>query len=129
MVLNKRWLTFSHIYQRFIPRTGSTNGVNVKKAAQPIYYLVLKLANRAGYDATIVPSDSQPPQFQVRKGYLEIITKKSHSNKPVIFKAVKSGTNEVLSINGQENISLLPSLIKGNPIDLNLKIKGICFIK
>lgn len=86
--------------------------------------MVLKIANRAGNDATIIPSDSQPPQFQVRKGYLEIVTKKSHSNKAVLFKAVKTGTEEVLSINGKEDISLLPSLVKGEPIVLNLRTIG-----
>ena len=97
----------------------------------PIYYLVMKIANRAGYSATIIPDDLQPPQFQVRRGYLEIVTKKSHSGKAVVFKAVKTGTNEALSINGNDSITITPSLVKGNPVLLNLKSKGIdgCFVQ
>jgi hypothetical protein len=95
-----------------------------EQASSPIYYLVLKIANRAGFDATIIPDDSQPPQFQVRKGYLEIVTKKSRSEQAVVFKAVKTGTNEALSINGKDGVSLLPSRVKGGPIILNLRTKG-----
>lgn len=94
------------------------------KSSLPIYYLVLKIANRAGFDATIVPGDSQPPQFQVRKGYLEIVTKKSHSDKAVLFKAIKTGTNEILSINGNDGVSMLPTRTKGKPIELVLRTKG-----
>jgi hypothetical protein len=95
-----------------------------KQASLPIYYLVLKIANRAGVDATIIPNDSQPPQFQVRNGYLEIVTKKSHSEQAVVLKAVKTGTNETLSINGKEDVSLLPTRTKEKPIILNLRTKG-----
>ncbi len=95
-----------------------------KQSSLPIYYLVLKIANRAGFDATIIPDDSQPPQFQVRKGYLEIVTKKSHSKQAVVFKAVKTGTNETLSINGKDDVSLLPTGVKGNATTLNLRTKG-----
>jgi hypothetical protein len=95
-----------------------------KQASLPIYYLVLKIANRAGVDATIIPNDSQPPQFQVRHGYLEIVTKKSHSEQAVVLKAVKTGTNETLSINGKEDVSLLPTRTKEKPIILNLRTKG-----
>ena len=95
-----------------------------KQTSSPIYYLVLKIANRAGFDATIIPDDSQPPQFQVRKGYLEIVTKKSRSKQAVVLKAVKTGTNEALSINGKDDVSLLPTQVKGKPIILNLRAKG-----
>ena len=88
---------------------------------------MLKIANRAGFDATIIPDDSQPPQFQIRKGYMEKITKKSHSKQAVRFKAVKTGTKEILTINGKESIDLFPSSTKGKPIILNLKAKGIKF--
>ena len=60
----------------------------------------------------------------MRKGYLEIVTKKSHSDKGVVFKATKTGTNEVLSINGKDDVFMSPTTTKGKPIELVLRAKG-----
>ena len=60
----------------------------------------------------------------MRKGYLEIVTKKSHSDKGVVFKAIKTGTNEILSINGKDDVFMSPTRTKGKPIELVLRTKG-----
>ena len=73
-----------------------------------------------------MPSDANPPQgFPVKKGFMMSFTKPTTGNSPVTFKVLDPVSNQLMKINGKDDIVLTPSLTKGTPTTCEILAPGM----
>ena len=73
-----------------------------------------------------MPSDNNPPQgFPVKKGFMMSFTKPTTGNSPITFKVLDPASNQLMKINGKDDIVLTPSLTKGAPTTCEILAPGM----
>lgn len=113
-------------YQQSGPGFNDENYVLAGGSATGTYYISLKILNKSGKNVVIMPSDSNPPQgFPVKKGFMMSFTKPTKGNAPVTFKVVDPASNELMKINGNDSIVLVPSEVKGAPTTCEILAPGM----
>lgn len=91
--------------------------LNVFAVPNQQYYLVLRIANMAGDDIVVKPSDGDPAGgFMIRKKTLVVITKKVKSPLSCNFEAfLKADETKKLFINYRSMFELKPTPTKSTP--------------
>ena len=95
-------------------------------SATGTFYISVKIMNKSGKNVVLMPSDNNPPQgFPVKKGFMMSFTKSTAGNSPITFKVLDPVSNQLMKINGKDDIVLTPSLTKGAPTTCEILAPGM----
>ena len=94
----------------------------------PVYYVTLKVKNRAGKKSIIAPSYKGLNQgFHINTGSIMKITREFQSAEPLILKAFDPDSHSVMMINNRKSIMVKPAKFKDKVTDVVISPLSKCF--
>lgn len=94
----------------------------------PVYYVTLKVKNRAGKKSIIAPSYRGLNQgFHINTGSIVKITREFQSSEPLILKAFDPDSHSAMMINNRKSIIVKPAKFKDKVTDVVISPLSKCF--
>ena len=93
-----------------------------------LYYVTLKVRNRAGKKSIIAPSYKGLNQgFHINTGSIMKITREFQSSEPLILKAFDPDSHSAMMINNRKSIIVKPAKFKDRVTDIVISPLSKCF--
>ena len=94
----------------------------------PVYYVTLKVRNRAGKKSIIAPSYKGLNQgFHINTGSIMKITREFQSAEPLILKAFDPDSHSQMMINNRKSIIVKPAKLRDQVTDVVISPLSKCF--
>lgn len=94
----------------------------------PVYYVTLKVRNRAGKKSIIAPSYRGLNQgFHINTGSIMKITREFQSAEPLILKAFDPDSHSQMMINNRKSIIVKPAKLRNQVTDVVISPLSKCF--
>ena len=94
----------------------------------PVYYVTLKVRNRAGKKSIIAPSYRGLSQgFHINTGSIMKITREFQSAEPLILKAFDPDSHSQMMINNRKSIIVKPAKLRNQVTDVVISPLSKCF--